>query len=125
MLGSLISPVVDIVNNTLDKFVADKDLKEKLRYDINNEILISNRKELENKSKIIIAEAKGESLIQRIWRPVTALTFTALVVAHWLGFTAANLSEAEVLKLMEIVQLMIGGYVFSRGAEKVVKTWKQ
>jgi hypothetical protein len=50
------------------------------------------------------------------------LTFTALVVCRWLGWTTPGLTEAVELKLLGIVQLGLGGYIASRGVEKVVRT---
>ena len=41
---------------------------------------------------IITAEAQGESWIQRSWRPITMLTFVALVVARWMGYSAENVT---------------------------------
>ena len=48
------------------------------------------------------------------------LTFGGLIVARWFGLAAPNLSEAEYLKLWDIVQLGIGGYVIGRSVEKVI-----
>jgi hypothetical protein len=48
------------------------------------------------------------------------LTFVALIVARWLGWSAPNLSEAEALKLWDIVEIGLGGYVIGRSAEKVL-----
>ena len=47
------------------------------------------------------------------------LIFTALIVARRSGCSAPDLSEAVDLKLFAIVQLGIGGYIASRGIEKV------
>ncbi len=74
---------------------------------------------------IIVAEAQGGSWIQRNWRPVVMLTFAGLIVAHWLGWTAENLKEAEVLMLLEIVKIGLGGYVVGRSAEKCVKYYRK
>ena len=49
------------------------------------------------------------------------ITFTLLLVAKWLGFTVEVDQELE-LKLMDIIKLGIGGYVVSRGVEKVADT---
>lgn len=68
---------------------------------------------------IIVAEASGNWL-QRSWRPLMMLTFTGLIVARWLGWTAPNLSPAEYDHLWSIVELGIGGYVIGRSVEKVV-----
>jgi hypothetical protein len=48
------------------------------------------------------------------------LTFGGLIVARWFGWAAPNLSESEYLKLWDIVELGIGGYVIGRSAEKVL-----
>ena len=48
------------------------------------------------------------------------LVFVGLIVARWLGWSAPNLGEAEVLKLWDIVEIGLGGYVIGRSAEKVL-----
>ena len=68
---------------------------------------------------VLREEIRGESWLQRNWRPVTMLTFTFLIVLHWLGFTAKNLDEQQVISLLEIVKVGLGGYVIGRSAEKV------
>ena len=73
-------------------------------------------------STIITAEVNSQSWLTRSWRPILMLTFGALIVARWLGWTAPNLSEAEYLKLWDIVQIGIGGYTIGRSAETVAKT---
>ena len=69
--------------------------------------------------QVIVAEATGNWL-QRSWRPIMMLTFTGLIVARWMGWTAPNLSPEEYEHLWSIVQLGIGGYVSGRSAEKIV-----
>lgn len=71
-------------------------------------------------AEVVKAEAQGQSWLQRTWRPVTMLVFVALIVARWLGWSAPNLGEAEVLKLWDIVEIGLGGYVIGRSAEKVL-----
>ena len=69
---------------------------------------------------IVKTEAASEHGLTAMWRPITMLTFTALIVARWFGFAAPDLTEAEYLKLWDIVQLGLGGYVIGRSAEKIV-----
>lgn len=71
---------------------------------------------------VVVAEAKGESWLQRNWRPLVMLWFAGLVGAHWLGFTAPNITEQVVLSLLGLVKLGLGGYVVGRSTEKVAKT---
>lgn len=69
---------------------------------------------------IIEAEAKSESWLAQSWRPITMLTFVILIVARWFGWSAPGISQAEALKLWDIVQLGLGGYVIGRSVEKIV-----
>jgi len=71
-------------------------------------------------AEVVKTEAQGQSWLQRTWRPITMLTFVALIVARWLGWSAPNLSQAEALKLWDIVEIGLGGYVIGRSAEKVL-----
>ena len=82
-------------------------------------------KELEAAASVITAEATSESWLTRSWRPITMLTFVGLVAAHWLGFTAPNITPEEIAALLDIVKIGLGGYMVSRGAEKTMKEWKK
>lgn len=70
-------------------------------------------------AEIVKAEAQSDHWLTACWRPILMLTFGGLIVARWLGFSAPNISDAEVLKLWDIVQLGLGGYVIGRSVEKV------
>lgn len=69
---------------------------------------------------VVKTEAASEHWLAANWRPLTMITFTALIVARWFGWAAPNLSEAEYLKLWSIVELGLGGYVVGRSVEKIV-----
>jgi hypothetical protein len=71
-------------------------------------------------AEIVKAEAQSEHWLTACWRPILMLTFGGLIVARWLGFSAPNITESEVLKLWSIVELGLGGYVIGRSVEKVV-----
>jgi len=71
-------------------------------------------------AEIVKAEAQSDHWLAACWRPILMLTFGGLIVARWLGFSAPNITEAEVLKLWDIVQLGLGGYVIGRSVEKIV-----
>lgn len=122
---TLIGPVLGTLDNILDKFVEDADLKTKLKHEASLALITTQNKELENAVQIILAEANGESWLQRNWRPILMLWFAGLVGAHWLGFTPENLSEDTVLALLDIVQVGIGGYVLGRSGEKMIREWKK
>ena len=71
-------------------------------------------------AEIVKTEAASQHWLAANWRPLTMITFTSLIVARWFGWAAPNLSEAEYLKLWDIVELGLGGYVVGRSVEKVI-----
>lgn len=124
MIQAIIPSLLSLIGKAVDKGVKDKDQAEKLKAEITLAALSENNAELQGAIDIILAEAKGESWLQRNWRPMLMLWFAALVGAHWFGYTPENLGEKEVLLLLEIVKFGIGGYVLGRSGEKMVKAYK-
>ena len=124
-LGSIIKPVTDLVGRlvTTDKDRGEiEQALETLQNQAAAKLLEYESKLLEAQSSIIVAEAKGESFLQRNWRPVTMLAFVTLLILTWLGVTSDHISESLTLELMSIVKLGLGGYVIGRSGEKIVKS---
>lgn len=71
-------------------------------------------------AEIVKAEAASGSFLASSWRPITMLTFVALIVSRWFGWAAPNLSETEYMALWEIVKLGLAGYTAGRSIEKIV-----
>lgn len=113
-------PIVEIGAKLLDKLIPDPAAKAAAQIKLVELAQAGVLTELSERSGIIKTEAGSTHWITATWRPITMLTFTALIVARWLGWSAPGLSEAEVLKLWDIVQLGLGGYVIGRSAEKIV-----
>ena len=121
---NLLSIVPDFVKGAfglVDKFVVDKDKAVAFKAELAAQAGEFETNLMNARRDIIVAEAQSASWLTRNWRPIVMLTFTALVVCHWLGWTAPNLSEAQVLALLAIVKLGLGGYVIGRSAEKVAE----
>lgn len=77
---------------------------------------------IEGRAQVVTAEAQSESWLARSWRPLTMLIFVGLIALHWLGLTSDTLTEGEVVLVLEIVKVGLGGYVIGRSAEKITKT---
>ena len=65
---------------------------------------------LDAQGKIVEAEAKGQSWLQRNWRPITMLTFLILFVCDSFGWLAFRLSN----EAWTLLQIGLGGYVVGR-----------
>jgi hypothetical protein len=71
---------------------------------------------LDSQGKVVEAEAKGQSWMQRNWRPITMLTFLVLVVCDSFGLLKFRLSN----EAWTLLQIGLGGYVIGRTGEKIV-----
>ena len=81
--------------------------------------------EFMGRAEIVKTEAASSPWLAANWRPLLMLTFGGLIVARWFGWAAPNLSDAEYIKLWDIVELGLGGYVIGRSAEKIVPSIAQ
>ena len=123
MLGA-VAPMVKTLFSTIDKTIDNKAEAEKIKQNIQQQLLSGQLKELEAQASIITAEAKG-GWLQRNWRPMLMLTFAGLVVAHWFGFTAPNIPESVQNSLLNIVLVGMGGYIVGRSGEKIMDKYKE
>ncbi len=118
LIGQIFKPAVKLVDelhtsdeerlklkaNTLDTYVAAIEMA-----------VAAEAEQLKARAKIVEAEAKSDHWITAAWRPITMLTFVALVVCDSFGWLANPLA-AEAWTLL---QIGLGGYVVGRSAEKV------
>jgi len=126
MLGILgaVAPMVKTLFSTIDKTIDNKAEAEKIKQNIQQQLLSGQLKELEAQASVITAEARG-GWLQRNWRPLLMLTFAGLVVAHWFGFTAPNIPESVQNSLLNIVLVGMGGYIVGRSGEKIMDKYKE
>lgn len=125
MPAGVASAAIALGSTLVERWFPDKDEQDKRKADLVSMAMSGDLKVLQTQAGIITAEAQGDSWLQRNWRPITMLWLSGLVGAHWLGFTPPNLSEAQVVGLLDIVQVGLGGYVVGRSAEKVMKEYKR
>lgn len=125
MWSALLGPIVSGLFGFVDKAVEDKDQAARIKARLQEMVLTGQMKEIEAAAGVIVAEAQGGSWLQRSWRPLTMLVFIGLIVARWFGLTVPNLTPEVEIKVFEIIQLGIGGYVIGRSVEKGVQVWKR
>lgn len=116
---AIAAALLPILSKVIDRAIPDKNEAVKIEREVL--LALSERSsELEKAAASIIqAEAASKSWLASSWRPITMLTFVVLIVARWFGWSAPGLSEQEALKLWDIVQVGLGGYIIGRSAEKV------
>lgn len=123
MVGEILGILGKVAGSVADRIFPDPEHELK-RIELQQALqaaVLERTSEIERAAaEVVKAEAQGQSWLQRTWRPITMLVFVGLIVARWLGWSAPNLGEAEVLKLWDIVEIGLGGYVIGRSAEKIL-----
>jgi hypothetical protein len=116
--AGLFKPVADLIDN-LHTSGEERDAARQRMFEAQAGVfgkLMDYESELAKaRADIIKAEAQGQSWLQRSWRPVTMLTFLALVVCDAFGLLAFRLAP----EAWTLLQIGLGGYVVGRSVEKV------
>jgi hypothetical protein len=126
MLGA-VAPLAKILFNTIDKAVPDKDLQEKLKAQLQTQLLQSNTAELQAAAKIIEAEAKA-GWFAASWRPLLMYVLIFILVWNYVigpvikVFTGAVISFELPGDVWTLLNVGLGGYVVGRSAESVART---
>jgi hypothetical protein len=119
MIQALIPALAPIIGQIVGSLFPDPTEKAKAEAEAMRQLLAHQGEIEAAAAKIIQTEAASTHWLAANWRPLTMITFTALIVARWMGWVAPNLSEAEYLKLWSIIEFGLGGYVVGRSVEKV------
>ena len=126
MLGA-VAPLAKILFSTIEKSVPDKDLQEKLKAQLQTQLLQSNTQELTAAAKIIEAEAKA-GWFASSWRPLLMYVLIFILVWNYVigpvikVFTGAVISFELPGDVWTLLNVGLGGYVIGRSAESVART---
>jgi len=115
---ALLPALMPVVSKGLDRIFPDPTEKAKAEAELMKQMMEDMEKLSIAAAGIIQQEAASTHWLAANWRPLTMLVFVGLIVARWMGWAAPNLAEAEYLKLWDIVELGLGGYVIGRTVEK-------
>ncbi len=123
ILSSVFETVSNVVSGTVGKFIEDKDKAKELETALTAQLTTSvvelMGRELDAQKSVIVAEAQGESWLQRNWRPIIMMALSIMVCIYWMGWTHQQLDQPVILKILDIVQIGLGGYIGGRTAEKL------
>lgn len=119
---------IPTITKIIDKLIPDPQAKQQAQLELAKMAATQEGQQLDAELRqslaaadIIKAEAQSQSWLTCNWRPLASLTFVALIVARWLGWTAPNLQPAEYLELWAVVKVCIGGYTVGRSVEQTAK----
>jgi hypothetical protein len=129
--------LIPAIGGILNKIIPDPNERERIKAEMAKEMMNADSEFYKAAGSIITAEATGESWLQRNWRPITMLTFVFIIgnnyiLVPYIQFMAALFGYRVIVPTLEIptgmwglLQIGIGGYIASRGVEKVTTSIQQ
>tara|TARA_R110000751_G_scaffold241516_2_gene341973 strand:+ start:418 stop:834 length:417 start_codon:yes stop_codon:yes gene_type:complete len=122
-LSGIIGPISSLVDNLHTSDEEKGQIKialDTMHKELAIESLKLEKALAEARSSIIVAEANSESWITRSWRPIIMLMFGGLICLISTGLMDVEALAAVPDRLWTLLSIGIGGYITSRGAEKIV-----
>lgn len=135
-IATLLGPITEIIG----RVVPDPNKQAEIRSELLKATMNADSEFYKAAGSIITSEAQGESWMQRNWRPITMLTFVFIVgnnyvlvpYVTWFSemlFAKGWIDTVVAVPLLEVpdglwtlLQIGIGGYITSRGVEKVTRS---
>jgi hypothetical protein len=113
---STIAPLAKMLFSTVDKAIPDKDLAEKLKAQLNTELLKSSTEQLKAAASIVEAEAKA-GWFSASWRPLLMYVLIFILVWNYIIGPVIKLMIGTVITfelpgdVWTLLQIGLGGYV--------------
>ena len=124
---STIAPLAKMLFSTVDKAIPDKDLAEKLKAQLNTELLKSSTEQIKAAASIVEAEAKS-GWFSASWRPLLMYVLIFILVWNYIIGPVIKMVLGTVITfelpgdVWTLLQIGLGGYVVGRSAESVART---
>jgi hypothetical protein len=129
LAGPLIDKIVGLFASMQDRKLSEYEI----RAEVEKQVLSTIADVTRTQGDVIMAEMQGESPLQRLWRPITALLFVFIVFwfgflqplfVGWFGLPPLRVGDTLLLQIIDLVKLCLGGYIGGRTLEKIVSTVK-
>lgn len=119
LFGGAAKETISAAGNVVDRLSVTDTEREKAKKELTEVIITGYSDVYSYQRDIIVAETNSESWLTRNWRPITMLTFVIVIFLRYTGITQFSIPLELESKLMDLIQIGLGGYVASRGIEKV------
>lgn len=131
LISKIFSPVSELIDNVHtsdeEKLQLQKEI-DLIKSSVHHKLIELEMAALEAQKSIIIAEATGQSWLQRNWRPLLMVIAITIIANNYLLFPYLSLVTDKV-KMLELPDGLytllttgVGGYVVGRSGEKIAKS---
>ena len=125
LIGAVAAPLLNGLFGLIDQAVEDKDEAGRIKARLREMALDGRMKEIEAAAATVAAEVRGESWLQRNWRPGLMALFGLIVANNYVLVPLFGTPSAEIPPDMwDLLKLGVGGYIVGRSVEKGARAWK-
>jgi len=123
----IVAPLAKMLFSTIDKAIPDKDLAERLKFQLNEQLLKSSTEELKAAAAIVEAEAKSNWFVSS-WRPLLMYVLIFILVWNYILGPIIKIILGSVITfelpgdVWTLLQIGLGGYVVGRSGESIART---
>lgn len=127
----IVSTLVGVGASLIDKLIPDKEAAAAAKIKLLELEQAGELEELKQRGGIVKAEAESQHWLTAAWRPITMLSFVAIVVNNYILapyialFFGADISLEIPPNLWDLLQIGIGGYIVGRSGEQIAKALKK
>ena len=112
--------LVDDVHTSDEERLQIKQALLNIQSGIVTQVVDYETKAMDAQAAVIAAEAQSTSKLTAMWRPITMLTFLAVIVGAAFGVVDAENLNAIPDRMWSMLTLGITGYIGGRSMEKIV-----
>ena len=128
LTGPLVKAVLNVFERAQQAKMDRAAIEAELERAITTELTRFAASEIAARRDVLVTELRGESWLQRTWRPIVALTaffsYWFVIVAYpflhaWGWLPAVRFGEVGLQNLFWLTTVAVGGYITGRTLEKI------
>ncbi len=122
----VLTAVLPLIGQVVTRLFPDPDEAKRIEADITRELITAHQGALAAAQAVIVAEAQGDSWLQRNWRPLLMLCFVLILFNNYVAAPYARALGLELPTLdlpqgaWALLNIGVGGYIAGRSAEKIL-----
>lgn len=131
LAGPLVDSITDVIKSIQQRKLSEAEARAEVEKVVAATIEQVASTEIQARRDVLIAELRGESWLQRNWRPIVALTaffsYWFVIIAYpflhaWDWLPPVRFGEVGLQNMFWLTTVAVGGYIGGRTVEKVVRS---
>lgn len=128
-MGAILAALIPAITTLIERLFPDKAKQDEAKAELLRIMADANANIVASQASVVAAEAKGESWMQRNWRPLLMMSFIVIIINNFLlapiliSFGAHIAPLAMPDHMWTLLEIGVGGYIVGRSGEKIATTF--